>query len=260
VLRAHQPAPRPRLPTEDGHVDGYWTGTNVDPWTFINARTTCNRAPVGALDAATCTGISGWAQDPDAPTRSISAHVSIGGPAGTAGVRSFAVQADRSRADLCATYGCAHGFSLPVPASFFDGRERQVYAYGIDASNGHNPLLAGAPKTLKCTPDQLPPTSRLVQRAVSAAAFTAWKFDSADVAALTDADLDALPEGSALPPVPTLVQEQGRDEVSVFEDGVLRPIAATSVFAANRFQTSAIARQTPGSLETALRAATARWR
>lgn len=239
--------------TISAYLEGYWRDPTVDPYSFINARTVCNRAPVGALDVASCTNIAGWTQDPDAPTRSIAAHVYIGGAAGTAGVRSILTVADKHRADLCSTVGCAHGFSIPVPPAYFDGRERQVYVYGIDASGGANRLLQQAPKTLKCTSAELPSTAGLVRRAVSPAAFTGWKFDVNDVAVMSDANIDALELGPPLPVAPTLVKETGTDEVLVYEARVVRPVASMAAFAAFRFQSASVAMQTAGSLSDTLR-------
>lgn len=239
--------------TMSAYLEGYWRDPTVDPYSFINARTVCNRAPVGALDVASCTNIAGWTQDPDAPTRSIAAHVYIGGPAGTAGVRAIPTTADKYRSDLCSTVGCAHGFSIPVPPAYFDGRERPVYVYGIDASGGTNPLLQHAPKTLKCTSAELPSTAGLVRRPVSAAAFAGWKFDLNDVAVMTDANIDALELGPPLPIAPTLVKETGTDEVLVYEARVVRPVATKTAFTAFRFQASSVAPQTAGSLDEALR-------
>jgi hypothetical protein len=240
------------MSTRQNGAWGTWGDGTVDPHSYINARLTCNRPPVGFLDGATCDGIRGWASDPDVPTQSISVHVYLGGPTAAPGVSSIALRADQHRADLCSTVGCTKGFSMKVPPSFFDGRPRQVFAYGIDSAGGANPQLQSSGRTLTCSPDLLVRPSGVVRRKLpTTAAFTAWKFDPSDLAPIGDNAIDGYEDGPALPLVPTLVKEQGQSEVSVLEYGARRKLSSASA-TAFKFPAASIAVATPGSMDDLL--------
>ena len=104
--------------------------------------------PMGAVDVANCTTVSGWALDKDVSGSSISVHIYIGGPAGS-GQFGAVVDANISRPDVNSTYGAAnnHGFKYGVPAKFRDGKYYPIYIYAIGANSvgvpdGDNPLIA----------------------------------------------------------------------------------------------------------------------
>jgi lysozyme len=103
-----------------------------------------DRPPIGWLDNAGCTGISGWSQDPDSPGQVV--NVAILADGCTMG--QFPAGVDRP--DLCAAYGYNHGFMIPPAAWLFDGRHHQVHAYGLDTTTGAAAELSGSPKTLIC--------------------------------------------------------------------------------------------------------------
>ncbi len=217
-------------------VGGYAAGTTVNPYTYIQARLTCNTPPRGALDAATCEGISGWAQDPNVPTSSIAAHVYLGGPAGQAGARGYALKADLNRADLCTAIGsCAHGFSMGVPLSYFDGVSRPVFAYAIDSAGGPNPVIGS--KTLKCDQAQLPRIAEgSVRRLITnVAALTAWKLGVDEIGIVSEEALAAIPTGPNLEDAPALVKFGTDAAVYVKEYGAIRHIPSPGIFAAWRF-------------------------
>ena len=217
-------------------VGGYASGTTVNPYTFIQARLTCNTATRGALDAATCEGISGWAQDQNVPTSAIAAHVYIGGSAGQAAAHGYALKADLNRADLCTAIGsCSHGFSMPVPLSYFDGVSRPVFAYAIDSAGGPNTGLGQ--KTLKCDAAQLPRVAEgSVRRLItSLAALTAWKLPLDEIGTVTEEALAAIPLGPNLEDVPTLVKFGNEAAVYVKEYGSIRHIGNPGIFSAWRF-------------------------
>jgi len=110
--------------------------------------------PVGSFDSATCDSLSGWTKDPDTASP-ISVHFYKDGPAGT-GTYLGSTLADIYRGDL-SYVDKNHGFSFAMPDSLNDGTAHQIYAYGIDSTDGTNPLLTNSPKTVQCglTPDQL---------------------------------------------------------------------------------------------------------
>jgi len=116
-----------------------------------------NQLPEGSLDKADCNAFWGWARDPDTK-EAIYVHLYYDGPAGSdSGVYLGSISANQYRGDLCNLWGngdedCYHGFFLEPPDILKDGREHQIYAYGIDSQGGQNPLLENCPKTIKCTP------------------------------------------------------------------------------------------------------------
>jgi len=96
-----------------------------------------NRAPMGAIDAATSTqgriAVGGWALDPDTAAP-ISVHVYVDGKV------TQALTANTSRPDVGRIYGKGvnHGFSGTAIAS---AGTHQVCVYAIDATGGTNPRV-----------------------------------------------------------------------------------------------------------------------
>ena len=224
--------------TMSATLGGYASGVTVDPYAFIVARTSCNRAPVGALDAASCSGISGWAQDPNVATSAIPAHVYIGGPAGSPAARGYNLQANLHRSDLCTAIGsCAHGFSMPAPLSYFDGVDHPVFAYGIDSAGGPNTLLGQ--KTLRCVQATLPTfePGSVRRRLPSIEVLTAWKRGVDDIAPIPDAALDAIPNGPDLSAAPELVKADDSVDIYVREHRVLRHVGSPAVIQAWKLPT-----------------------
>ncbi len=208
-------------------LEGYASGTTVDPYAYITSHTTCNSTPRGAFDAAYCDGLSGWAQDPDSPGSAIDVHLYIGGPAGDPKAYGMSIKANLNRSDLCTAIGsCNHGFSVPPPLGFFDGVAREVYAYAIDSGGGGNPLLGT--KTLKCAPPRLP-VGRVRRYVPSPAVLAAWKISGAEIAKVADAEIDVVPLGPDLSASPQLVQIAGAPEVYVREYETLRHVTSPAV-------------------------------
>lgn len=235
-------------------IGGYSFGETFDPYAFITARQNCDAAPVGFLDAATCEGISGWAQDPDATDAAIDVHVYIGGPAGDPAAYGFAVSADRHRDDLCSAIGsCAHGFLAAVPLALFDGVERPVFAYGIGADGGANAQLANT-GTLRCENAPLPqfaPGS--VRRHVpSLDVFDAWQLDPFAIAPLSDDVLDDVPLGPDLSASPLLVRVDDDSAVYVREGAVLRHVPDPAAMNAWGFDFASIVVVAPADVADAM--------
>ena len=111
-----------------------------------------NTPPKGEIQAATCSAVSGWAQDPDEKTKSIEVHLYVDGTPGQAGVTQHKLKADKYDAALCGSLGsCNHGFRWSVPASLKDGKPHTIRVYGVDTKGGQNPALSGTPKTITCS-------------------------------------------------------------------------------------------------------------
>ncbi|HSS03740.1 MAG TPA: DUF1906 domain-containing protein [Solirubrobacterales bacterium] len=88
--------------------------------------------------------ISGWAFDPNAPTKPVSLRAYLGGEAGEEGVTSYELGpvATQERSDLSLLYpraGVAHGFSASFPV-VGSGRQR-VCVYALDIGPGSDRLL-----------------------------------------------------------------------------------------------------------------------
>ena len=184
--------------------------------------------PVGYLDSASCDGMVGWAQDPDAPDAPIDVHIYFGGPAGTPGAPALATRAGVHRDDLCAAIGsCAHGFSLRSPHSLHDGLPHPIHAYAIDDAGGNNPQLSSSPRELTCAAA----ASGFRRKVTSSGSFDRWHFDSFwDVAPLDAASADALPEGPDFPEEPELINLASTPgDVWVIDRGVRRPLTAELV-------------------------------
>ncbi len=206
---------------------------------FVHAQT----VPVGYLDQAGCGGIAGWAQDPDVPDAVIDVHLYFGGPAGDPAAHGVALRADLHRDDLCtAIRSCVHGFHVPLPLGYYDGRDRAVYAYAIDSAGGQNPLLGNAPRTARCDAASLPPIpAGAVRRHVgSPEILAAWRMSGVDVAARPEAALGDLADGAPLPAAPLLVRMDGDPRVFVRDGEVLRHVLDGQAMAAWRFDYGAI--------------------
>ena len=199
-----------------------------------------NKPPQGWLDAADCTAVRGWAQDPDSPNQAIDVHLYFDSSPGDPNAQAFAVHADQHRDDLCAAIGsCDHGFSVPPPSSLLDGKSHTVRAFGIDSMGGTNPLLSGSPKTFQCDPP-VPPLDALhgVKRWIpSPTVFSAWRFDwFRDLTHEPDAVVASFPTGPDLPDAPAVVQaDDGTPEVWVIDTGVRRHVVDPTSLSAWRF-------------------------
>ncbi len=112
--------------------------------------------PIGQFDFVDCAHLVGWAVDLDQPATVLDVHVYKDAASGAdAFVGSY--RADASRSDVNDVYKISgnHGFDIPTPTVFKDGKAHSIYVYAINpVANKVNPLLGGSPKTLTCP---LPP-------------------------------------------------------------------------------------------------------
>ena len=194
----------------------------------------------GYLDAVVCTGITGWAQDPSAPTTAIGVNLSFDGPAGMPNTELLPIAAATSRTDLCAPLGsCNHAFDIGMPLGVMDGKAHQLFAYGIDTTGGASALLEQAPASFTCAapPPPLTPTNGVKRHVTNPQSFTDWKFSSLlDVAHYDDARVGGFPAGDDLPAKPEIViGDDGTPEVWVLEDGKRRHVVSPASMVAWRF-------------------------
>ena len=187
-----------------------------------------NAPPKGYLDGAKCAALTGWAQDPDAPTAPLHVNVTFDAAEGKAGaIGPLEVTANVHRADLCSALGsCDHGFTLPLPRGLADGKAHAVFAFASDDSvHGVSTQLTDAPKSITCAPPAIPlsPVAGIKRWVASAKVLTAWKMDMLlDVAREPKAEVDAYSKGPDFPAAPiAVVADDGSPEVWVV-DGTLR--------------------------------------
>jgi hypothetical protein len=194
----------------------------------------CDALPTGYLDAADATTIRGWGYDPSNAGATADVHLYLGGPAGDPNALSFAVHADRSRDDLCSAIGsCAHAFAWKTPRSLFDGAPHEVHAYGIDLSGGHNAELQTSPRILTVSPPDIP-SSTVLRRVPSPAAFASWQFSEFFDVAPMPSDAAKFSAGKAMdtPSFPTSPEavraDDGTDQVWLLDNGLRRKIDAVA--------------------------------
>jgi hypothetical protein len=178
-------------------------------------------ALTGNLDTATCTDLTGWAQDPAKATAAISVTLTFDATLGKAGAPVRVVPANVDRKDLCGPLGsCNHGFTTPMPLGLQDGKAHTLYAYATDPTGSQ--LLAQAPKKMTCA---MPAIPKGVKRWVTdGTALDAWKLDATlDVLKVDQAAADAVPKGADLPAKPSaVIADDGSSPAVWVVDGTTR--------------------------------------
>lgn len=178
-----------------------------------------NKVPRGALDGTGCEFVTGWAQDEDRKDTAIAIKVGWGGGVDAAGVTTTAHTAGEHRDDLCAAIGsCAHGYQLLSPYALHDGAPHDVYVAGVD--DGGAAVTFAGPKALQCAT----PIPKGVRRWVTNPdVLAAWRFSLFEGALpASDAQIDAVTEGSAWPAKPRMILAQGGNGKVYVVDGKRR--------------------------------------
>lgn len=115
-----------------------------------------NSSPVGYLDGASCSIISGWTCDADNYDQPIGVHLYADGPAGTGAFIGSTI-ANVYRGDLISANVCGgkpyHGFSFATPALVKNGRPHSIYAYGLNigGSSANTQLTWSGQKSVSCS-------------------------------------------------------------------------------------------------------------
>lgn len=187
--------------------------------------------PAGAVDAASCDDITGWAQDPDAPDQPVELDVAFDGAPGEPQTIQVSVVADESRDDLCEELGsCDHGFTVPFPRGLQDGRPHEVRVFAHDDAAGRDAELSVSTPTIECAAPALP--SGVRRRVPDPTAFAAWRFDALwDVAHVDDELLAAVPEGPAFLATPVLARTANDPTVWLVDDDHRREVSETAATA-----------------------------
>jgi GH25 family lysozyme M1 (1,4-beta-N-acetylmuramidase) len=199
-----------------------------------------NAPPRGHLDGAACTGITGWAQDPSAPTTGIGVNLSFNGAVGAPNSELLPITAATNRMDLCAPLGsCNHAFDVAMPIGVRDGKAHQLFAYALDTMGGASALLAQAPASFTCAAPEPPLTTinGVKRHVTSPQSFADWKFSSLlDVAHYDQARVDGFPAGDDLSGKPQVViADDGTPEVWVLDGGRRRHVVSIASMDAWRF-------------------------
>lgn len=129
--------------------------------------------PVGTL-VVDCTGIEGWAEEPDMPDALIDVHLYFNGPAGDPAASAVVVNAGQVIAAGCMGAECMHGYRSALPMSLLDAAEHEVHAYGIDLTGDPNLELAGSPMVMSCPPP--PIVGGELRHVASPEVLAAWQF------------------------------------------------------------------------------------
>jgi MYXO-CTERM domain-containing protein len=177
----------------------------------------------GAANAAACTMIEGWAQDPAEPEASIPVALYFDGPSGDPDAVGIEVIADLHRAELCDQLGsCEHGFEVEIPRSLRDEQDHPVHIYGVLGES--NVEVESSPTSFNCPPPAIPDG---VRRAASPEVIAAWGLSPFwDAATITD--LAAIDAGEPFPEEPVLVRsDDPADEGKVWlmDPGYRRPVS-----------------------------------
>jgi hypothetical protein len=178
--------------------------------------------PVGTL-AVDCTGIEGWAQEPDMPDALIDVHLYFNGPAGDPAASAVVVTANQLLDAGCMAAECMHGYRSALPLGVLDAAEHEVHAYGIDLTGDPNLELMGSPAVLSCPP--LPVVGGELRHVVSPEVLAAWQFSVFfDRLVVADAVLTGLLQGPVVDVGPQLrVDDVGG--LWVVDQGFLRAVA-----------------------------------
>jgi len=210
------------VPSENWHWE-WWGGGPGGGICDITA------PPSGSVDAASCDTISGWAQDPDAPTDPIEVQVVFDGALGDPTSVAVSVLADDPRDDLCEAIGsCDHAFEVEVPLGLRDGANHSVRVYAIDHEGAMNAELAVSPSELGCTAPPIPPGVR--RHVPDADAFASWGFSPLwHVAHVDDAAIDAIDESIELGADPFIVTTAGSPDIWLVEHGWRRAFTEPAI-------------------------------
>jgi hypothetical protein len=158
--------------------------------------------PVGTL-VVDCTGIQGWAQEPDVPDALIDVHLYFDGPAGDPAASAVVVTASQPLATGCMGAECMHGYRSALPMSLLDAADHAVHAYGIDLTGDPNLELSGSPAVLSCPPP--PIVGGELRHVVSPEILGAWQFSVFfDRLLVPDATIMGLPVGPVVDVGPQL--------------------------------------------------------
>ncbi|MEZ4222187.1 MAG: MYXO-CTERM sorting domain-containing protein [Polyangiaceae bacterium] len=233
--------------TDHVHFSWAWPGAKKQT-SFWTSPLPANEKPKGYLDGANCERVWGWAQDPDAPKKSIDVHLYFDGPAGDSTAQSVPIAADMKRDDLCTAIGsCNHGYEVASPLSLHDGKPHPVHAYGIDSGGGANAQLSNSPKTFTCAPE-IPAGVR--RHVVDGDSFKAWGFSYFwDVMPVDDLELGAVGKGPALVDNPLLVRETGQTKTWLI-DGQVRRAVGDAAFATWDFAEGDVVEWASADLQT----------
>jgi hypothetical protein len=149
-----------------------------------------NKATVGQFDGVDTKGVlTGWAVDPDEPTKSITVKYYMDGPVGK-GTELGSGPADQTidNAAQITGYQGNHHFKFQLSRNLLDGKIHSFYAYGIDSSGndaGNTALTnSGKKVTLASVPTPTPSVKPTTSPTTKATATPTPKTTSTTVATI----------------------------------------------------------------------------
>jgi hypothetical protein len=197
-----------------------------------------SKPPIGTLDGADCTHITGWTQDPDVPKQSIAVLLAFDGIFPDPKARYTTGIADADRPDVGKVIGSNnHGFDVPTPYGLFDDADHPILVVGKDSADLRSALLSGT-KKVKCAP--VFPKS--LKRHVTADAWASWKFATFDdVMNVADSALAPLAPSSEVGKPPALVRaDDGSPEVWLVDGDQRRHVTSEASARAWHFDLGAV--------------------
>ncbi|MDC0718766.1 hypothetical protein [Nannocystis bainbridge] len=189
--------------------------------------------PVGVV-TADCSGVSGWAQDPDTPPTTIDVHLYFDGPAGDPAATGVPLTANRPLDGGCRGEQCQHGFRGALPLSRLDGQPHAVHAYGIDTNGDPNLELSGSPAVYTCPP--LPVVGNVKRHIAGPSILDQWHFSTYfDLMKVADLAIAGTPIGATVAGPPQLALAEGTTEPLWLIDQGFRRLVAPDSLGAWRF-------------------------
>lgn len=204
----------------------WWGGTSTFGSIFLPIRkagytpTPPDAPPKGSFDSADCTTIKGWAQDPDTPTAATKVRIGLDGQPGASGVETLDLVADVSRSDLCKPLGsCTHGFELPTPIGWMDGKSHTLHVVALDTATGEKSAeIASSPRTFKC--DAPKPPAGILRHVTNPTSLSDWRLSSiTDIAKEPSSLVASYPKGDDWPSKPELIQADDGSPAIYVVDG-----------------------------------------
>lgn len=86
-------------------------------------------------------GVRGWAYDPYNPTADVQVSMEIDGTI----LVAASTDGERPDVDAALHIGSSHGFTAPIPDSYFDGRRHELRLYMYNNATGKSIELQGSP-------------------------------------------------------------------------------------------------------------------
>ena len=202
----------------------------------------------GNLDSAT-TSVDGWAVDMSSKATALSVDAWIDGAPGKG--HQLTGKADAPRPDVASSLGVDpnHGFVLPTPLYFCDGKAHpiQTLATPADGKSAAVPLTTTT-KSITCPIPAAP--AGVLRWVTTPTVLGAWKFDVVrELRWVTATDAAKYEKASNLPATPAL-RKTADGAIWVLDDGARRHVVDPASFAAWAFDDKSVVAMTDAEAAT----------